>query len=199
VLKRVDDPAELAALAPLAASDEGLVDFIDAHYREPGDRLFRLERLPVYADNEATLARWRSGETEPDWSATLAAERERGLVQERVRVLSVGLTDDERASCLLAHPTNGRFERILVLHEGEHEVPDLGTDDFWLIRPAAGGAHVAVMHYDGAGAFLGDEIVDGQDRGTAFVTVADRALAAAEPFSRWAARHTGEIPSRKAA
>lgn len=76
-------------------------------------------------------------------------------------MLSADLTDDERASCLLAYPTNGRYERILVLHEGEHDVPDIGTDDFWLIRPAGGGAHVAVMRYDESGAFLGARIVDG--------------------------------------
>ena len=124
----------------------GLGAYIDARYHEPGDQLFRLERLTFYADNAATLTRWQNGETEPDWdsrwSKTLAAERDRGLVQRRVRVLSADLSDDERASCLLAYPTNGRFEQIRVLRVGEHPMPDLPAEDYWLMRPAAGGVHV---------------------------------------------------------
>lgn len=183
---------------------EGLVDYIDAHYREPGDRLFRLEQLPVYADNADTLARWRAGETEPDWhspwSGILAAEHDRGLRQQRVRVLSAGLTDDERASCLLAYPTNGRHEEIRVLRHGEHDLTGVPREDFWLIEPARGGrVHLALMHYDETGSFVGATDVDDRDTVGAYLVATARTWSVAEPFSSWYLRHGSVLVHRKAA
>lgn len=181
----------------------GLVDYIDAHYRKPGDRLFRLEQFPFYADNADTLARWRAGETEPDWdsgwSKILADEHDRGLIQQRVRVLSVQLTDDERASCLLAYPTNGRYEEVKILRYGEHRMPLLPHEDYWLIRPADGEIHVVAMLYGPTGEFIGAE--DTTDRRIAmnYAAAADAALDAAEPFSSWYPRHAPELLHRKAA
>lgn len=176
----------------------GLDEYIDAYFRERGDRLYRLELLPHYADDAATLERWMAGETEPDWnsrwSTVLAAQHERGLVQQRVRVLSSDLTDGERASCLLAYPTNGRYEEIRVLRLGEHTMPAaLPTVDYWLMRPRAGGIHAVLMRYDDVGRFLGGDIEADDARLAALAAAADLAWDHGEPFDAWRSRHVPEL------
>lgn len=188
---------------------EALVDYIDTHYRQPGDRLFRLEQLPFYADNADTLARWRRGETEPDWdsdwSKILADEHDRGLIQQRVRVLSAQLTDDERASCLLAYPTNGRYEEIRILRDGEHPMPDLPAEDYWLITPHDADIldfHVLVMRYSDDGEFLGADVETDATHGAVAAALAESSDVAwkyAEPFHSWYPRHAPDLLNRKAA
>jgi hypothetical protein len=46
-----------------------LGELIDAHYKEAGDRLFRMEQLPRHnvPHQTAELERWLAGEVEPNW------------------------------------------------------------------------------------------------------------------------------------
>jgi hypothetical protein len=89
---------------PILLTEAELGDFIDAHYHEPGDQLFRMERLPWYdvpsqnADREA----WLAGRFDPAqvmaWATRLAAERARGMISQRLRVIGASVTDDEAMS-----------------------------------------------------------------------------------------------------
>jgi hypothetical protein len=170
-----------------------LGEFIDAHYKAAGDRLFRMERLPRYdvPHQTAELQRWLAGETEPNWETkqpwldTLADERRRGLVSQRVRVFGAQLSSDELRSCHWGYALNGRYEDIRVLHAGEHAIPpDLMTIDYWIVAET----YAVPMHYDPHGRFLGAEVAPA-DRLADFVRDRDRAWAAAEPFDTWWARH----------
>lgn len=185
-----------------ALDERALGEFIDAHYRRSGDHLFRMERLPLYdvPHQAAELARWRAGETEPDWNGkqswldTLADESHRGLVSQRVRRFGRELTDDELMSCHWGYRYNGRYEDIRVLHEGEHDIPaGLIEQDYWIVADT----FVVAMHYDPGGRFLGAEVLP-PDRLHDFVHDRDRAWAVAEPFSTWWARHP-ELHRRPAA
>jgi hypothetical protein len=178
--------------------------YIEANYRRPGDRLFRMERLPRYADNAAQTARWLAGAAEPDWAAKqpwldyLADNQRRGLIAQRVRAFGLVLTDDELAACAFGYAYNGRYEDIRVLHGGEHAIPaGLIPEDYWLIEPADGPVSALRMDYDAVGVFRGAELV-AADAVVAYMADRDRALAAAEPFATWWARHL-ELPRRHAA
>jgi hypothetical protein len=181
--------------------ENGLGDFIDAHYNAPGDRLFRMEQLPYYdvPHQAAELAAWRSG-GEPDWSVkqpwlnTLAEERRRGLISERVRVLSARLTDDELRACNWGYPYTGRYEDIRVLRHGEHPIPGaLLAQDYWIIADT----HVALMHYDSSGRFGCAEILAPAELAR-YRDDRDAAWTAGEPFGSWWRRH-GELHRRQAA
>jgi hypothetical protein len=170
-----------------------LGEFINAHYRVSGDRLFRMERLPRYdvPHQTAELQRWLAGEVEPNWETkqpwldTLADEQRRGLVSQRVRVFGAHLSADELRACHWGYALNGRYEDIRVLHEGEHDIPPgLLAVDYWII----GDTYAVPMHYDPRGRFIGAEIA-AADRLAAFMQDRDRAWSAAEPFRTWWSRH----------
>ena len=171
---------------------EQLGAHIDERYRAPGDRLFRQEALPQYLvdDDGDDYRRWLDGAVEPTWSRkqawldVLADDKRRGLLSSRVRILSEDLTDYERYACEWGYALNGRFEDIRVLRRGEHEIPDLIVEDFWLI----GDDHVVLMHYDREGRFEAAEALDSARSGP-YVATRDDGLAAAEPFARWWERH----------
>lgn len=180
---------------------QGLGDFIDAQYCADGDRLFRMEQLPVYnvPHQSADLDAWLSG-AEPNWAAkrewwdVLAADHARGQRQSRVRVFSEHLTDDELMSCHWGYPYTGRWENIRVLHRGEHRLPaGLLGQDYWLI----GDDQVLLMHYSGPGAFIGAEVLP-PGEAARFVHERDAAWDAAEPFTEWWSRHS-ELHRRLAA
>lgn len=171
-----------------------LGEFIDARFAEPGDQLFRMERLPLYAvpHQSSDLERWLAGETEPNWTTKqpwldrLADEHRRGLQSRRVRRFGATLTDDEICACHWGYAYTGKFEDIRVLHEGEHEFPGgLIEQDYWLVDDQ----HVLPMIYDEEGRFVGAEIAP-PERLDEFRRDRDRAWAAAEPFFDWWGRHT---------
>jgi hypothetical protein len=176
--------------------EQGLGDFIGAHYRAEGDRLFRMELLPLYnvPHQAAELERWRAGATEPDWKTkqpwldVLADEHERGLISRRVRRLSRVLTDDELMACHFGYAYNSRYEDIRVLHEGEHPMPELLGHDYWLIEPRGGDRQVVKMHYDDDGRFVGAEVLS-PDQHAAYIQERDRTWAVAEAFPAWWDRH----------
>jgi len=182
--------------------EDALGEFIDAHFRESGDRLFRMERLPLYhvPAQAAELERWRAGATEPNWEQkqgwldTLAEEQRRGLISQRVRRFGRKLTEDELMSCHWGYAYNGRYEDIRVLHTGEHDIPaGLIELDYWIVADT----HVVPMIYDADGRFVGAEVLPA-DQVAEFIRDRDRAWATAEPFGPWWARHT-ELHRRPAA
>lgn len=177
---------------------------IDRSYRGPGDRLIRMERLPLYTvpQQAAELQAWRDG-GQPDmagkeaWLKVLAGEVARDMLTQRIRILSAELTDDEQRACHWGYPHVGRYEEIRVLHRGEHPVPDILDHDYWMIRPAYEPQRVLRMHYTAGGVFEGaEEIPAGQhdlyDREVAL------SWAIGEPFTPWWDRHS-ELHRRQAA
>lgn len=172
---------------------EALGRFIDEHYNQSGDQLFRMEVLPEYevtSDGE-DFQRWLEGATEPTWSRkqpwldTLRRERENGQISRRVRILSEQVTDYERYACYFGYRYNGEYEDIRVLRRGEHEIPtDLIERDFWII----GDAIVVTMYYHEHGRFEGAEVADPGELG-GHLRTRDRAWSVAEPFAAWWARH----------
>lgn len=184
--------------------ETGLGAFIDAHYQGRGDRLFRMERLPLYAVDQqsAELQAWRDG-GEPDlaakqpWLDVLASEVKRGMLTQRARILSEHLTDDEQRACHWGYPQVGRYEEIRVLRRGEHPVPDVLDHDYWIITPAAGGQHVVRMTYNAGGKFEGATVVSPEAHAP-YLREQRLVWAIGEPFDIWWARH-GELHRRRVA
>lgn len=179
-----------------------LVAFIDGHYRRRGDRLFRMEVLPEYLvdDDGDDYSRWLKGASEPTWSRkqswldVLRRDRENGMHSSRVRIFSERLTDYERYACHFGYLYNVEFEDIRVLRRGEHAIPGgLVEADFWVINDT----YVVLMHYDECGRFEAAERLD-QDQLDQYLHTRDTAMAAAEPFRTWWARHP-ELHRRAAA
>ncbi|QYN41079.1 hypothetical protein K1T35_47920 (plasmid) [Pseudonocardia sp. DSM 110487] len=174
--------------------EQGLGDYIDAHYRDAGDHLFRMERLPLYdvpdqnADREAFLAgRAPDWARKQQWLDTLAEEARRGLVSRRVRIFSEQLTDDELMACHYGYPFTGRYEDVRVLHAGEHPPVQLLDHDYWVMQPAGGPVSVLRMHYD-AGRFVGASVVPPADH-RLYLREQQLAWTIAEPFVQWWGRH----------
>lgn len=154
---------------------------------------FRMETLPAYAvtSDGDDFHRWLRGEREPDWSRKqpwldhLRAEHAAGKSNSRVRILTNPLTDYERYSCEWGYALNAEAgEDIRVLRHGEHDVPPLSPEDWWLVDDD----QVIEMRYDNEGRFLGGYL---RPPHVAHVYRAKRDVAweAAEPFTTWWERH----------
>jgi len=208
----VTDPDELAAFADLMAPNEqlGMVpttdrpaillteqelgDMIDANHRGPGDILFHREGLPHYDVPSQNVDRtaWLAGRFDPAqviaWTARLAGERERGMVSQRLRVISEQPTDDELMSLQAALPVIAREEQVKVLHRGEHPVPDLVGADFWIARPAGRPVVVIRSHYDDGGVFVGAEVIP-PERHASYLREQELSWAVGVPYAEWMAAH----------
>lgn len=168
--------------------------FIDEHFREPGDSLFRMETLPQYAvDSDGDdYQRWLDGEPEPTWARkqpwldTISKWRDSRMTYRRVRILSERPTDYERYAAEFGYAYNASAgEDIRVLHRGEHALPDgLVERDFWVINDAL----VVFMHYDEHGRYADAEVADARATAT-HIHARNIAWDAAEPFAAWWARH----------
>jgi hypothetical protein len=209
----VTDPDELAAFGDLMAPDEQLGtvpaagrppillteaelgDLIDAHHRSRGDVLFHREGLPHYdvPSQNADRAAWLAGRFDPAqvtaWTARLADERERGMVSQRLRVLSERLTDDELMSVLAALPVIAREEQVRILRRGEHPIPKVVDHDYWIARPAIGPVLVIRMHYTDGGAFQGAEVVPPQGHAP-YLRDQELGWAIGVPYAEWMSAHS---------
>jgi hypothetical protein len=185
----------------LTAAELG--DVIDDRHREFGDVLFHREGLPHYdvpsqnADREA----WVDGRFDPEqattWAARLADERSRGMVSQRLRILSADLTDDEQMSVFGALPIIGRAEEVRILRHGEHAFPTVPIDhDYWIARPADGPVLVVRMQYTDGGAFQGAVVVAPQGHGP-YLRDQELLWEAGMPFAEWTAAH-GDLRGRAA-
>lgn len=183
--------------------EQALEDFVFSRYANSGDRLFRMERLPLYdvPGQNADRENWLAGRVDTtaleQWAQALATDRRNGLISRRVRVLSPVLTDDEAMSCHVALPIIGRDQEIRILHRGEHPVPDLLDHDYWVIETAGGAVDVVRMIYSDGGAFLGAEVVPARKHAS-YLRERDLAWSIGEPFTPWWNRHR-ELHRRTAA
>lgn len=183
--------------------EAALVAYIDERYRRRGDIQRRVERLPWYdvPGQNADRELWRAGRFDPAgiqaWAEVLRGERERGLVSERLRIVSADLTDDEAMSLDAALPIISRHEDVRVLREGEDLVPAMVGGDYFILAPGDGPVAVLAMHYTDGGAFLGAAVVPPADHGP-YLRQWTLGWALATPYGRWWAEHP-ELHRRTAA
>ena len=182
----------------LTATELG--DYIDARLTRSAFRLETLDRYDVGSDGD-DFARYLRGEPGPTperkkpWLDRLRRERQAGILNHRVHVLSTPLTDYLRYECEWGYLPNAEFEDIRVLDLAERTRPDgLVDHDFWLVDDQ----HAIRMHYDPGGRFLGAEPLD-HNQAARYQRARDAAVAAAEPFVTWWARHPEEQREHHAA
>ena len=183
-----------------------LGEYMSALYGQPGDQLFRMERLPWYdvasqnADRQAFLAgQAPDWERKRAWLDRLDADHAAGRVSRRVRVFGRQLSDDELMSCHYGIPPLVKHHiDVRVLHHGEHPVPELVDHDYWIAEPAAGGVHVVRMHYSEGGSLLGAEPIEGRAAQAPYLRERALAWAIGEDWDTWWVRHA-ELHRRLAA
>jgi hypothetical protein len=191
-----------AGRRPILLTLDEFAKVIYSHHRGPGDVLFHREGLPHYdvpsqnADREA----WLAGRFDPtqveDWAGELAAQRARGMLSQRLRILSEDLTDDERMSVLAALPVIAREEEVRILHRGERHVADLIDHDYWIAQPADRPALVVRSHYSASGAFVGAEVIPPQQH-EPYLRDQELIWSMGVPFFEWLAAH-GDLQQRAA-
>jgi hypothetical protein len=101
---------------------------------------FRLEALPRYSvPGEAEAFRlFLEGNPKParkdgPWQEMIRRHRREGRLMQRVRVIRGGLTDYLRWEMGWGYPDNAAAgEDIRILHVGADDLPELGSEDFWL-------------------------------------------------------------------
>lgn len=75
-------------------------------------------------------------------------------------------------------------EEFFILDTTNQENPIPEAPDFWLFDDRV----VGVMNYDGAGKYLGADMLS-EDRSARFLEYRDTALAHAVPFAEWWAKY----------
>lgn len=172
------------------SSSRSLGDWFTAFEREA----FRLETLDDYSQSGGVDAyqAFLAGEEQPEsyksaaWLTTVGKATEAGKRVYRVHILSRPLTDYLRFELSWGYRRNmSAGEEFFILDTTEKENPIPDAPDFWLFDGQAAG----VMAYDGAGKYLGSEILEEDDRMAEFLSFRDTALAHAMPFTEWWARH----------
>ncbi|MFI1252967.1 DUF6879 family protein [Streptomyces netropsis] len=155
---------------------------------------FRLETLNDYS-NSGSVDAYRaflSGEPQPDgyneaWVSELRSHTSEGKRIYRVHILSRPLTPYLRFELGWGYQKNATGgEEFFILDTTSKSNPLEGVEDFWLFDERT----AVVMHYDETGAITGRETIPA-DRTQEFTTCRDTALAHAEPFSEWWAKHAG--------
>jgi hypothetical protein len=182
----------------LTAAELG--DYIDSRLTRSAFRLETLDNYDVGSDGE-DFARYLRGEPGPTperkrpWLDRLRREKQAGILNHRVHVLTTPLTDYLRYECEWGYQPNAEFEDICILDLTERPRPEgLVEHDFWLIDDRDG----IRMHYDPVGRFLGAEPVE-TDQVRLYQRCRDVAATAAEPFGTWWARHPEEWQDHHAA
>ncbi|MFC1402424.1 MULTISPECIES: DUF6879 family protein [Streptacidiphilus] len=154
---------------------------------------FRLETLDNYNIPRGSddLRAFLAGEEQPEsyrqssWVTTVREATTSGKRMYRVHVLARPLTDYLRFELDWGYHRNAAAgEEFFILDTTDQPNPLMGVPDFWLFDDAI----VNVMHYDETAAFTGSEIL-ADDRTAEFIAYRDTALAQAEPFVDWWAKH----------
>jgi len=163
---------------------------------------FRLELLDLYDVEQETeeFSRFLAGgpfdlaEQQP-WLDVLRREEEAGIRRYRVHVVRTPLTPYLRYECEWGYVLNEPAgEEINILDLTEQPEPDgLVDHDFWLIDDQ----HILRVHYGDAGHYLGMELIDESEL-PRYRRARDAALAPAEPFGSWWARHPEEWRANRA-
>ncbi|MFI9718377.1 DUF6879 family protein [Streptomyces sp. NPDC052396] len=153
---------------------------------------FRLETLDDYSrsGNVEGFRAFMAGEQQPEnynaqWVEEVRSHTTRGKRVYRVHILARPLTDYLKYELGWGYATNMTGgEEFFILDTTDKANPLPGVPDFWLFDSQ----HVASMRYDGHGAFLGADVLPSD--GTAeFARYRDIAIAHAEPFPDWWAKH----------
>jgi hypothetical protein len=166
--------------------------WIDARLTRSAYRLELLDRYDAASEREA-FARFLRGEPSAaerrPWLARIRAESEAGILNQRVHVLSTPLTDYLRFEATWGYAYNAAAgEDIRIIDLSERPAPaGLPGHDYWLIDDA----HALVMHYDDAGRLIGAEPASDAEL-PVYQRAREAAVAAAEPFAAWWARHREE-------
>ncbi|MGW3113531.1 DUF6879 family protein [Streptomyces sp. NPDC001091] len=155
---------------------------------------FRLEILDHYniPSSAENLRAFLAGESQPSdynagWVETVSAATRAGKRMYRVHIVSRPLTDYLRYELGWGYVKNMTAgEEFFILDTTDKSNPLEGVPDFWLFDENA----PVVMNYDEAGTFLGPEFLPAE-RAAEFVSARDAALAHAEPFPEWWAKHCG--------
>lgn len=166
---------------------------------------FRLERQPAYEvpsdhlDEDpgkvSDYDRWLAGAGEPLWERkrpfleVLRAERAALKYRYRVRILGgpAGLHPYEQYECAFGYVPNYQAgEDVFILDRVARPVPPVVVNhDFWLLDDEV----VIRMHYSGSGEYEAAELIDDAHTVVRYMVARDAAMAAAEPFTGWWARH----------
>ncbi|MFC4630475.1 DUF6879 family protein [Promicromonospora alba] len=171
------------------SSSRTLGEWFEAFDREA----FRLETLDDYSQSGGVDAyqAFLAGEPQPesyksaDWVDTVRNITRAGKRIYRVHVLSRPLTPYLRFELGWGYHRNAAAgEEFFILDTTDRENPIPDAPDFWLFDGQTAGA----MNYDGQGKYLGAEF-PGPDRLSEFLAYRDTALAHAEPFAEWWAKH----------
>ncbi|MBQ0829569.1 DUF6879 family protein [Streptomyces tagetis] len=131
-----------------------------------------------------------AGEPQPadynaGWVEELRSHTEEGKRVYRVHVLSRPLTDYLRFELGWGYRKNMTGgEEFFILDVTDTPNPLAGVPDFWCFDSES----VAVMNYDGTGKYLGSQVLE-PERVAEFTGYRDTALAHAEPFPAWWAKH----------
>jgi hypothetical protein len=171
-----------------------LGEYIDAHLTRSA---FRLELLAAYdvASDGDDFDRYQRGEPGPSldrkqpWLDRLTRERDAGIANQRVHVLSRPLTPYLRYECEWGYvPNAAAGEDIRIIDVTEQPAPGgLVDHDFWLVDDE----YALRMYYDDQGRFLGARHAPPDLLG-AYRHAKRVALAAAEPFGDWWTSHPEE-------
>ncbi len=172
------------------SSSRSLGDWFTAFERDA----FRLETLDDYSQSGGVDAyqAFLAGEEQPEsyksssWLTTVGNATAAGKRMYRVHILSRPLTVYLRFELSWGYRRNmSAGEEFFILDTTEQQNPIPDAPDFWLFDDRAAG----VMSYDGAGKYLGSELLEEDDRLTTFRNYRDTALAQAVPFTEWWAQH----------
>jgi len=108
---------------------------------------WRLETLPEYRtgrEEEEEIRRFLAGDDPPEpdepelrWQDIIRSHLAAGRRMGRVHLIRGDLTDYLRWEIQWGYPPHAKAgEDIRILHVGEGELPELGTEDFWLFDDA---------------------------------------------------------------
>src|SRR5712692_3371864 len=132
----------------------------DQAFRSFKRSAFRLETLPRYrvGGEDESIARFLAGEEPPPnerkgaWTDLIRSNMAAGKRMHRVHLIRGPLTDYLRWEIEWGYPPNVEAgEEIGILHVQDSDLPELGTEDFWLFDD-----ELAVrMDYDSEGHWLG--------------------------------------------
>ena len=168
---------------------EDLAELFDTFEREA----FRLETLSDYSGsgNSDAYQAFLAGKPRPadyneSWVSELRSHTGSGKRIYRVHVLSRPLTPYLRFELGWGYQKNATGgEEFFILDTTDKPDPLDGVDDFWLFDATT----AVTMLYDAEGAVSARRTMPGS-RAQEFVDHRDAALAAAEPFAEWWAKHS---------
>ncbi|WP_405675966.1 hypothetical protein OG292_13000 [Streptomyces sp. NBC_01511] len=163
-------------------------------FKEFEREAFRLEVLAEYniPSSAKNLEAFLAGKPQPanynaGWVETVRTASRAGKRMYRVHIVSRPLTDYLRYELgwgYMANTAGG--EEFFILDTTEQPNPLEDAPDFWMFDETG----PVVMRYDETGAFVGPEFLT-EERAEEFIGYRDTALAHAEPFPEWWAKHGG--------